>query len=94
MTLSHSGSAGADELTSPFHFRGTRNFVRAPKVEWTRVLAGSLSTEMMIWLGQHVERKWSVLGTAKDKVVYYFEDADEAFAFMMRFGGGKIGLTT
>lgn len=49
---------------------------------------------MMIWLGQHVERKWSVLGTAKDKVVYYFEDADEAFAFMMRFGGGKIGLTT
>lgn len=70
------------------------NFVRAAEPDWTRVLAGSISSEMMVWLGRNVRMKWTTIGTAKDKVVYYFEDADEAFAFKMRFGGGKIGLTT
>lgn len=70
------------------------NFVRAAEPDWTRVLAGSISSEMMVWLGRNVRTKWTTIGTAKDQVVYYFEDADEAFAFKMRFGGGKIGLTT
>lgn len=70
------------------------NFVRTSQPDWTRVLAGSISSEMMVWLGRNVRKRWTTSGATQNKVAYFFEDKDEAFDFMMRWGGGKIGLTT
>ncbi len=95
MTPSLSKYAGAVEpQRSPFEFRGSTGFHKEPGKDWITVRTGSVSIEMVIWLDTNLKQRWSVIPRVGDRVTYMFESADDAFAFKMRWGGGKVGLTT